>query len=520
MCACDWQGEAGGITQKLSAFNVEMDDRAAVFLDTPGHAAFTGMRKSGAIGSDLVVLVVAIEDGVRPLTIEAAKVALKSGCTIVVALTKVDKITDPEERRKARLKTLTGLTEVDINAEEFGGDIQVVEVSGKTGEGVSDLVEKLLLQADMMELKASEAGGAEGVVLDAKIEKGRGVMVDLLIKWGTLKVGDAVVVGNAHGKVKAILNDKGKPIKSAGPSTPVRLLGLNTIPAAGQDIIGVENDSKAKKIAERRQRLEDTRRIKELNRRALAIEAEEDPIVVPVILKADSMGGLNALRSITDGLSDRTNDVIIHIIGSSIGDVTPSDVSLAKLVKDSPPATILGFNINNPNNAIRTSAKQNDVVISTDSVIYRLEEVLEDVMKSHMPMERISTLEGTANVLQLFSYKMSPSKVRKVAGVDVVSGAMKETSNHFFRVVRGEDTVLLESTGAQLKRFKDTVHEVKAGFECGLSLDNFESILPGDRIECYKFENVQKELIVHSNNKVTYAPVKKEDRDEQDSEKS
>ena len=178
-----YQGEAGGITQKLSAFNVEMDGRAAVFLDTPGHAAFTGMRKSGAIGSDLVVLVVAIEDGVRPLTIEAAKVALKSGCTIFVALTKVDKLTDAQERETARRKALTGLVEVDIVAEEFGGDIQVVEVSGKTGEGVSDLVEKLLLQADMMELKASEAGGAEGVVLDAKIEKGRGVMVDLLLKW-------------------------------------------------------------------------------------------------------------------------------------------------------------------------------------------------------------------------------------------------------------------------------------------------------------------------------------------------
>ena len=393
-----YQGEAGGITQKLSAFNVEMDGRAAVFLDTPGHAAFTGMRKSGAIGSDLVVLVVAIEDGVRPLTIEAAKVALKSGCTIFVALTKVDKLTDAQERETARRKALTGLVEVDSVAEEFGGDIQVVEVSGKTGEGVSDLVEKLLLQADMMELKASEAGGAEGVVLDAKIEKGRGVMVDLLLKWGTLKVGDAVVVSNAYGKVKAILNDKGKSIKSAGPSTPVRLLGLNTIPAAGQDIIGVESESRAKKIAERRQRLEDTRRIKELNRRALAIEAEEDPIVIPVILKADSVGGLNALRSITDGLSDRTEDVIIHIIGSSIGDVTPSDLSLAKLVKDSPPATILGFNINNPNNTIRTSAKQNDVLISTDSVIYRLEEVLEDVMKSHMPVERIATLEGSANV--------------------------------------------------------------------------------------------------------------------------
>lgn len=523
MCLCVfvWQGEAGGITQKLSAFNVEMGGRSAVFLDTPGHAAFTGMRKSGATGSDLVVLVVAIEDGVRPLTIEAAKVASKSGCTIVVALTKVDKITDDKEREAARRKALTGLMEVDIIAEEFGGDVQVVEVSAKTGEGVADLVEKLLLQADIMELQASETGGAEGVVLDAKIEKGRGVMVDLLVKWGTLKVGDAVVVSNAYGKVKAMLNDKGKPIKSAGPSTPIRLLGLNSIPAAGQDIIGVENESKARKIADRRQRLEDARRIKELNRRAQAIEAEEDPIVIPVILKADSAGGLNALRTITDALSERTDDVIIHIIGSSIGDVTPSDLSLAKLVKDSPPATILGFNINSPNNSIRTSAKQNDVLISTDSVIYRLEEVLEDVMKSHMPVERVATLEGTANVLQMFSYKISPSKMRKVAGVDVVSGAMRETSNHFFRVIRGEDILLQESTGAQLKRFKDTVHEVKSGFECGLSLDDFENIQPGDRIECYKFENVQKELIVHSNNKVSYAPLKKkkdeEEADEEDS---
>lgn len=486
-----------------------MDGRAAVFLDTPGHAAFTGMRKSGATGSDLVVLVVAIDDGVRPLTIDAAKVALKSGCTVIVALNKVDKIPEAKEREIARRKALTGLMEVGIIAEEFGGDIQVVEVSGKSGEGVSELVEKLLLQADMMELRASFSGGAEGVVLDAKIEKGRGVMVDLLVKWGTLKVGDAVVVSNAFGKVKAMFDDKGRPIQKAGPSTPIRLLGLNTIPAAGQDIIGVESESKAKKIAERRQRVEDARRIKELNRRAQAIQAATDPIVIPVILKADSSGGLSALRSITDALSERAVDVIVHIIGSSIGDITPGDLALARLVKDGAPATILGFNINNPTNLIRTSAKQNDVMITTNSVIYRLEEALEEVMKSQMPVERISTLEGTANVLQLFSYKMSPSKTRKVAGLDVVSGVLRENSHHYFRVIRGEDIVLSESSGGILKRFKDNVHEVKSGFECGLSLDNFEDIQVGDRIECYKFESIKKELIVHANKKISYAPVKK-----------
>ena len=493
-----------------------MEGRTAVFLDTPGHAAFTGMRKSGASGADLVVLVVAIEDGVRPLTLEAAKVALKSGCTIFIALTKVDKITDKKDREDARRKALTGLMDVNIIAEDFGGDIQVVEVSGKTGEGVDDLVEKLLLQADIMELKASKDGGAEGVVLDAKIEKGRGIIADLLIKWGTLNVGDAIVVGNASGKVKALLNDKGQRIKSAGPSSPVRLLGLNTIPAAGQDIIGVENENKAKKIASRRQRLEDARRLREMNRRAKAIEDEQDPVVVPVILKADTLGGLDALKKITDDLSDRTNDVIIHIIRSSVGDVTPSDISLAKLGQDTPPAVILGFNINSPNNAIRKSAKQYDVDISIDTVIYRLEDVLEDVMKSHMPVERINTLEGYANVLQLFSYKMPSGKYRKIAGVDVLSGAMRDTSKHFFRVMRGDDVILLESSGAQLKRFKDTVHEVKAGLECGVSLDNFDDIQVGDRIECYSFENIQKELVVHSNKKISYAPIKKQEKDDDD----
>lgn len=386
--------EAGGITQRLSAFNVEIGGRRAVFLDTPGHAAFSSMRKNGSNASDIVVLVVAVDDGVRPQTVEAIKMAKRGECTIILVLNKIDRIPNSSEREAARRRVLTQLMEYDVTAEDFGGDIQVVEASGKTGEGVDNLVEKLLLQADIMELKGYAKGPAEAVVLDAQMEKGRGVVVDVLVKWGILSVGDAIVVNTSYGRVRSLMDETGKSIKSAGPSTPVRITGLKTIPVAGQELLGTQDEAKARKIAERRQKLEDTKRINDINRRAKELEENDNPVVIRVILKADSIGALNALRNIVDGLAERADEVGVHVISSSVGEVTPGDVNLASLSEDDgQKATILGFNIKEPTGSVRTLMKQHDVTVIQNDVVYRLEEALESIMLEHMPEERHLVVE-------------------------------------------------------------------------------------------------------------------------------
>mmetsp|Transcript_1744 Transcript_1744/g.2728 ORF Transcript_1744/g.2728 Transcript_1744/m.2728 type:complete len:1001 (-) Transcript_1744:35-3037(-) len=501
------KGEAGGITQRLSAFNVHMGDRSVVMMDTPGHAAFHAMRKNGTLATDIVVLVIAMEDGVRTQTVEAIKLAKKYNCAIVVVLNKADKFQIRSERETVRNKILSSLLEHDVIAEEYGGDVQVVEMSAKSGDGVDNLVDKLLLQAEVMELKASGEGSTEAVVLDAKVEKGRGVVVDLLVKWGTLKPGDAVVVSTAFGKVKTILDDKGKVIKMAGPSTPVRVLGLKSLPVAGQELISVDDLAKAKKIAERRQTLEDTRRINELSRRANEVEGASDAVIVRAILKADSVGALNALKEIIENLSQRTDDVVIHIIRESVGDVTPSDVQLATVSSDGENACILGFNVGEGPSSVRSLAKQNDVRVVTNSVVYRLEEAMEEIMHQYMPEERHLVSEGTATVLQLFDYKAKNTTL-KVAGLQVSRGQLKVSNKHVFRIRRplstiGEDgrpmeeIVLDEAAKATLKHFKEKVYEVKQGFECGLTLDGFSDYKEGDIIECFRVEKKYKSLVVH-----------------------
>lgn len=273
--------------------------------------------------------------------------------------------------------------------------------AAKTGEGVDSLIDTLLLQADIMELKGYNKGPAEGVVLDAKMEKGRGVVVDVLIKWGLLSVGDPVVVNTSFGKVRSLMDETGKSIKTAGPSTPVRIMGLKAVPAAGQELLGTADESKARKIAERRQKLEDTKRINDINRRAKELEDDGNPIIIRVILKADSIGALNALRSIVDGLAERADGVSVHVIGSSVGEVNPSDISLAAMSaeEDGERATILGFNINEPTGNVRTQMKQHDVTVVRNDVVYRLEEALEGIMHEHMPEERHLVVEVCSSLL-------------------------------------------------------------------------------------------------------------------------
>lgn len=471
-------GEAGGITQKLSAFSVDVGGRQVVFLDTPGHAAFCKMRSNGAEATDLVILVVAIDDGVRPQTKEALRVAKEAKCTIIVALNKVDKISDPSERKTARARVLSQLVENDLMVEDYGGDVMVVEVAGKTGDGLDRLVESILLQADVMELKAASAGQAEAVVLDAYMEKGRGVVADALVRWGTLSVGDCIVVDTMFGRVKAMVDDDGNPITTAGPSTPVRLLGLRSVPTAGQELLSVASEAKARQISERRLRVQQLRQ-RQLQGGAptkAATDASgetevgsssssETPKVphINVLLKADGVGTLQALEQIVSSLGQRTSDVTVSVADASIGDVSRSDVERAFTMGN---ALVLGFNIGLADSATRACAKELDVSIIRDTVIYRLEDSLRTAMQAQMPKERTLISEGNAKVQKVFV--MRDKTATAVAGLVVQSGFLRTGSanaNVVYKVTRQNGEMVLDEqdgSSAVLKRFKDTVHKVSA----------------------------------------------------------
>ena len=399
--------EAGGITQKLSAFGVDLSEgRRVMFLDTPGHAAFSSMRSHGAVATDLVILVVAMDDGVRPQTIEALNMAKQANCSIIVVLNKVDKI-PYDDRPSARSRVLTQLLNLDLIAEDFGGEVQVVEVAGRTGEGISALMEGLLLQAEVMELQAAISGQAEAVVLDANMEKGKGVIADILVRWGALNVGDPIVVGGSYGKVKSMVNDKGESVRTALPSNAVRLLGLRTLPSSGQEMLSVESETVAKEIADRRVAELEARRNRDeaLAMRRAEAKARADAalavgdlagaaaakdsvgkIKINVVIKADGVGTLEALKQIVQGIASRAvADIEIQVVAAAVGDVSATDVELVAAGGD---ALILAFNVGIVDSEARTLAKVKDVNICRDNVIYRLEDELVRTMLSHLPKER------------------------------------------------------------------------------------------------------------------------------------
>jgi translation initiation factor IF-2 len=404
--------EAGGITQKLSAFGVSVSEgRRLMFLDTPGHAAFTAMRSHGATATDLVILVVAIDDGVRPQTVEALKMAKDAGCSIIVALNKIDRI-PATEREAARGRVLSQLMSHQLVAEEYGGDVQVVEVAGRTGEGIPELMESLLLQAEVLELKAAFEGRAEAVVLDASLEKGKGVVAEVLVRWGSLNVGDAIVVGGSYGKVKSMINDRGETVRTALPSDAVRLLGLRELPVSGQEMLGVESEDAAREVAERRMAEVEAKRVREQDlvrkrlemkarmEAAAAAEASGDaeakakaaaalaakPIKIDVVIKADGVGTLQALERIVQGVASRTlKGVVVDVVHSAVGEVTNSDLDLASAGED---ALILAFNVGVVDGDTRSRAKLLDINICRSDIIYRLEDELVKAILDHLPKER------------------------------------------------------------------------------------------------------------------------------------
>ena len=467
-------GEAGGITQHIGAYQVKTDHGTVTFLDTPGHAAFTAMRARGAQATDIVVLVVAADDGVMPQTREAIDHSRAAGVPMVVAVNKVDKPeADPEKVKQE-------LTNFNVIPEEWGGDCQFVEVSAKTGQGIDGLIDAILLQAEVLELKAAREIPATGVVLESKLEKGRGPVADILIQQGHLKKGDFLLCGMEFGRVRAMFNENGKPLKEAGPSCPVEVLGLSGAPNAGDEFIVVADERKAREIA--MQREEKLRSSKLAEQQALKLdnifarmESSAESVDLNIIIKADVQGSLEALRSSLTELS--TDKVKVKIIGGGVGGINESDANLALASN----AIIIGFNVRADGGA-RKLIEERGVDLHYYSIIYEAIDEIKKSLKGMLEPEFREQIVGNAEVRDVFRHP----KFGAIAGCMVTEGFVKR--NLPIRVLR-DNVVIFEGQLDSLRRFKDDIAEVKAGMECGMGVKNYNEIKVGDQIEV--FEKVQ-----------------------------
>ncbi|MDM1330642.1 translation initiation factor IF-2 [Acinetobacter indicus] len=472
------QGEAGGITQHIGAYHVTTDKGIITFLDTPGHAAFTAMRSRGAKATDIVVLVVAADDGVMPQTAEAIDHARAAGTPIIVAINKMDKDSaDPD-------RVLNELTTKEIVPEEWGGDVPVAKVSAHTGAGIDELLDLISIQAEMMELKASEEGAAQGVVIEARVDKGRGAVTSILVQNGTLKVGDLVLAGSSYGRVRAMTDENGKRIKSAGPSIPVEILGLPEAPMAGDEVLVVNDEKKAREVADARM---DRERQKRLERQSamrleniMASMGKKDVPIVNVVLKTDVRGTLEALHVALAELS--TEEVKVRVIGSGVGAITESDVTLA----ESSEAVLLGFNVRADNTA-RQKADADGIDIRYYSIIYQLIDDVKDAMSGKLAPEHRETILGVAEVREVFH----SSKFGAAAGCMVLEGTLHR--NKPIRVLR-DDVVVFQGELESLRRYKDVVEEVRAGMECGLAVKGYKDIKVQDKIEVYDVQLIKRSL--------------------------
>jgi len=460
--------EAGAITQHIGAYQSVVEGRAITFLDTPGHHAFTEMRARGAHATDIVVLVVAADDGVMPQTREAIDHAKAANVPIVVAINKVDKPEANVDRTKQQL------AEAGLMIEEWGGDVVCIPISAKTGEGVPDLLENLFLVADISELAADPTGNAEGVVIEARLDKTRGSLTTLLVQQGTLKTGDVVLAGVAWGKVKAMFNDRGERIKSAGPSTPVEILGLTGVPLAGELFKVYDDEKEARVLAAERQQA--TSAPSQVSLSSLSTQIGQGQIKeLPIVLKTDVQGSIEPIKSSLERLG--TDEVRVKIIRAASGPITEEDVFLASADK----GIILGFNTKTAPGAQQV-AEREGVGIQRYNIIYRLEEDIAEALKGMLTPQFVDVLGGRAEVRAVFS----TGKQGKVAGAYVLEGRVWRGA-HKIRVVRGNELVG-EPRLVSLRRFKDNVNEVPAGMECGIGLEPFGDIQVGDIIELYRRE--------------------------------
>lgn len=463
-------GEAGGITQAIGAYQKTVHGKKITIIDTPGHAAFTAMRARGADVTDIVVLVVAADDGVMPQTIEAINHAKAAGCQIIVAINKIDKPGSDPRRVKEELLAH------DIVLEDYGGEVMSVLVSAKTKDGIDDLLDAILVKAEMMELKANPKRYAIGTVLEANLDKGEGPKATLLIQTGTLRSSDYVVVGDIYGKIRRMSDEHGMVVKEALPSAPVSVTGLSAVPSAGDRFMAFPTEKQARDIAERRSlaKLAKERRgtsamtLSDLNRLVSEGEVKE----INCIIKADTDGSAEALRGSLEKLSN--DQVKVKVIASSAGAINDNDILLAEASH----AIIYGFNIR-PDARIKSIAEEKGIEIRPHRIIYELLEEMEDALKGMYKGIEVENVTGEAEIRQL--YKIS--KVGTIAGCYVTNGVIK--SGEKIRILR-DGAIIYEGELASLKRFKDDVKEVKQGYECGLSVKNFNDLKEGDKLEGYE----------------------------------
>jgi len=469
--------EAGGITQHIGAYRVSLPEGEITFIDTPGHHAFTTMRARGAQVTDIVVLVVAADDGVMPQTVEAINHAKAAGVPIIVAVNKIDKPNANPDRVKQEL------AKYGLIPEEWGGETIFVEISAKQGTNVDELLEMILLQAEMLELKANPRKPAVGTVLEARLDNKRGPVATLLVREGTLSRGDALVAGLHWGKVRAMFDHQGKPVKEAGPAVPVEVLGLAGVPLAGEPFMVVESEKRARQISEERQ--EKAREV-QLERPRVSLEelmrqlAEGETREFRILLKADVQGSLEALKESVKKLS--TEEVKVNIVHAGVGAVTESDVMLAAASK----AVIIGFNVR-PDAQARKASEREGVEIRLYRVIYDLLDDVKRAMEGMLEPEYEEVVLGRAEVRQVFQVP----KVGRVAGCYVLEGLVPRNAK--VRLVRG-GAVIYEGGIASLKRFKEDVKEVAAGYECGVGLQDFNDVKEGDVIEAYELKEVPRKL--------------------------
>jgi translation initiation factor IF-2 len=470
-------GEAGGITQHIGAYHVETPKGMITFLDTPGHAAFTAMRARGAKATDVVVLVVAADDGVMPQTIEAIQHAKAAGVPIVVAVNKIDKHdADPDRVR-------TELSKHEVIAEEWGGNNMFVQVSAKTGQGIDQLLDAILLQSEVLELTAAADGLATGFVIEASIEKGRGAVATVLVKKGTLKLGDPIIAGHEFGRVRAMFDETGKAVDSAAPSMPVQVLGLQGTPNAGDEIIAVENERKAREVALYRQgKFRDVKLAKQASKMQDVFAQMEEQKVgnIAILLKTDVQGSAEALRDALNKLS--TEEVAVKIIASGVGGITISDVQLAAASN----ARIIGFNVR-ADGAARDAMKDAGIEPQYFSIIYEAIDYVKQLLSGLLAPEIKEQIVGTAQVREVFR----SSKFGVVSGCLVTEGSVKR--NNPIRVLR-DSVVIFEGALESLRRFKDDVNEVRAGTECGIGVKNYQDVRVGDQIECFARVEVARSI--------------------------
>jgi len=471
-------GEAGGITQHIGAYHVETDKGGISFLDTPGHAAFTSMRARGAQVTDVVILVVSADDSVMPQTIEAIEHSRAAEVPLVVAVNKIDKPeADPERVRNE-------LSKYEVIPEEWGGDTMFVNVSAHTGEGIDELLDAVLLQAEVLELKAPKSGAASGTVIEASLEKGRGPVATVLVTAGTLRQGDIIISGQEFGRVRAMMDENGKQVKEAGPSIPVAVLGLSGTPNAGDDVQVVGSERKAREIAELR--AEKNRESKLASQQAARLEnlfsqmKEGEAGTISLLVKADVQGSSEALRDSLSKLS--TEEVSVKLISSGVGGINESDVNLAHASQ----AIIIGFNVR-ADAAARRVAEENEVDIRYYSVIYDVIDDVKQALSGLLSPDVREEIIGIAEVRDVFK----ASGFGAVAGCMVVEGSVKRGNP--IRVLR-DNVVIYEGELESLRRHKDDVNEVRAGTECGIAVKNYNDVKVGDQIENYEKVEVQRQL--------------------------